>query len=287
MENTAHDPPTPEDDRKASEKSSLPLRVRAGAFHDDHFAIETSQEVFEIPWDKVTLLTMGIIEEDVADVDGPRSGMRNFVRKMFFGEDSGQNAVKKQVREVYLLDLYVERMDTPFRIESTSINYRRLLPEAGYVSFQNFLSLAQLIAGRCRMSRFDCSCFDFLGGRRDQVRRYASVYDFDLESHTARAHLKDQRLRGDLYPGEKSRVAEEQAAAGVAPGGDRDAAGAGTVKLEPGAAGAEAPGEETPRGRAAPDVAPAGDRPEADVSSVEGRPDPAEASSGEGDAAHE
>jgi hypothetical protein len=197
-------------DNSEAHSSSLPMRVRSGSFLSDHFVIETSQEVFEIPWDKIELLALGIVEEEVGETEGPKSGMRNFIRKVFFGDETSQKGTKKQMREVYLLDMYVGKLDVPFRFESTSINYRKLLKEAGYVSFQNFMNLAQSIARHCTASRFDASCFEFLSGRKDLARRYGSVYDFDLESHTARAQLKDQRLRSDLFPAQGAREANIQ-----------------------------------------------------------------------------
>lgn len=198
----------PTDDGECIEKSPLPLRIKSGSFEKQCFSIETAGEIFEIPWENIELLTLGVVEEDVGNPQGPKSGLRNLIRKVFFGEETSQNALKRAVREVYLIDVFVKELATPFRIESTSVNYRKLLPEAGFVSFLNFLELVKVISRRAVAARVDASCFALMKGRRENVRRYPAIYDFDLESQTARKNLSNQCLRGDLFPDEPNASAE-------------------------------------------------------------------------------
>jgi len=192
-------PEHPGTDRRAglAARGGLPTRVKAGEFTPTSLAMETSTGRVVIPWQQVELITLGVIEEGLGEKTS-RSGVRNMVRKLLFGESSQEQQQKPRIRETWLLDVYTVDNPSAYRFDSGMVNYRSFLGQVSYSSAQNFLRLAARLVSSASDSRLDASVMALLSGQRDRIRRYGAVYDYELESAQQRARLAEQKPRGDF-----------------------------------------------------------------------------------------
>lgn len=165
---------------KHSRSTPLPARAREGSFTEEHLILGGA----EIPWGDVHHVSLGIVDQTVRDAQAAGGMMRKVVGKVMGKEDEskgGSHQKGKQVREVYLLDLYCEGYAQPFRLDSGSINYRMFLDEVGYVSMHNFFRFTVRLCRQLGAALFDESLVAFLARRRESVRHYGALYDFELD----------------------------------------------------------------------------------------------------------
>jgi len=165
-------------------------------------SLETGAGRVQVPWHQVQLICLGVIQDLVGDQAAQRSGMRNMIRKLFFGEGDSNRGEKAQFRETVLLDVYVHEQAVPYRFDAGTVNYKSLLGLAGYVSSQNFLRLAARIVNFANEARLDPSIVGLLTNHRERIRRFATVYDFEMESAQNRDRISDMapRSRVELNP---------------------------------------------------------------------------------------
>ncbi len=159
--------------------SPLPTRIRDGSFEDAYLNAGGEQ----IPWTSIRCISLGIIEQMVKDSELKKGPLRKMVQKVTGGEDN--NSAKdraKQVREVYLLDLFTDLQDQPFRFEAGNINYKSYLDKVGYVSHHNFFRFCVHLARRVPHARVTQSTVAFLNKRRDRVARFQDFHDYELET---------------------------------------------------------------------------------------------------------
>lgn len=167
----------------------LPTRVRDGQFEEEHLVLEG----LRVPWGDVYFLALGIIDQVVKDNDGPKGVFRKMMGKAMGKDDDSKSSNRgRQVSEVYILDLFIEGYEQAFRFDSGAINYRQFLDEVGYISLHNFFKFCVHLARRTSQARFDQSLVGFLARRREQVRHYDAIYDFELELQSLIDKLDDQ-----------------------------------------------------------------------------------------------
>ncbi|MHB2019288.1 MAG: hypothetical protein ACYCW6_20245 [Candidatus Xenobia bacterium] len=183
-------PPSESGPRPGAVRSSLPSRVQTGRISSDSFHVLTSAGERDVPWSSVQMLGVGIIELDLT-VEMPRSAMRAMLRKLM-GDDSQPTPQRRNIRETYLLDVFIADQDAPLRIDSSSVNYKQILGEASYQSHRNFLKLVTRIAEYSKEARLDASCVALLSNRRSDVKRYQSIYEFEMEVTINRNRLREQ-----------------------------------------------------------------------------------------------
>ncbi|MHC9540894.1 MAG: hypothetical protein AB9903_15425 [Vulcanimicrobiota bacterium] len=167
----------------------IPIRIKSGSVDDEAIHIITSCESRNIPWGSVEYICLGAIDERIGASDGPKSNMRNVIRKLFFGEKTQDDNAKPDMRTQYILDIYVKDQDAAYRFDSTNINYKAFLGEVSYVSFLNFKKLVKLISDHARNSYFNRSLLALLMKKNDKVHHFNSVYDFELECQNTRTRL--------------------------------------------------------------------------------------------------
>ncbi len=188
----------------------LPRRVKSGKVTDACLTVESAEgEPLEIPWDQVELMALGLIEETPTDVSGPKGAMRQMFGKLTGKASDNEERKMRQVREVYLLDVFAKNHDRPLRMDSATVNYKAFLGgDMSFVSFQNFFRLATRLARHAVNSKFDESLVHFFNRRRDQVRKYPAIYDYELELQ--QLHHKLPQLPGhDQLKLEKETWADE------------------------------------------------------------------------------
>jgi ankyrin repeat protein len=167
----------------------IPIRIKSGSINDEALQIVTSTENRNIPWGAVEYICLGAIDECISASDGPKSNMRNVIRKLFFGEKTQDDSAKPAMRTQFILDIYVRDQEAAYRFDSTNINYKAFLGDVSYVSFLNFKKLVKLITDHARNSYFNRSLLALLQKKNDKVHHYNSFYDFELECQNNRSNL--------------------------------------------------------------------------------------------------
>jgi hypothetical protein len=169
----------------------LPTRVRDGSFGDEH--LDAGGE--KIPWTSVRYVALGVIDQMVKDSELKKGPLRKMMQKVTGGEETSSAKDRaRQVREVYLLDLYTDLQDQPFRFEAGNINYKSFLPQAGYVSHHNFYRFVVNLARRLPHATITQSLAAFLAKRRDRVAHFQDFYDYELETE------QQMRFSRDILP---------------------------------------------------------------------------------------
>lgn len=157
----------------------LPTRVRDGSFQEGH--LDAGGEA--IPWSSVRRISLGIIEQMVKDSELKKGPLRKMMQKVTGGEDTSSAKDRaKQVREVYILDLFTDLQDQPFRFEAGNINYKSFLDKVGYVSHHNFYRFCVHLARRTPHAQVTQSTVAFLNKRREKVARFQDFHDYELET---------------------------------------------------------------------------------------------------------
>ncbi|MCA9794168.1 MAG: hypothetical protein KC910_20310 [Candidatus Eremiobacteraeota bacterium] len=173
----------------------LPTRIRDGQFEDEHLMLDG----LRVPWDDVYFMALGIIDQVVKDNDGPKGVFRKMMGKARGSDDESKSSNRgRHVSEVYILDLFVDGYEQAFRFDSAAINYRQFLDEVGYISMQNFFKFCVHLARRTTRARFDASLVGFLGRRRELVRHFDAIYDFELEVQNFIDRMDDQTEQKDV-----------------------------------------------------------------------------------------
>lgn len=197
------------------ERTNLPIRVKGGRFEAECLIVETAGGPRQVAWSSIQLLCLGAIREELRNKT-KMSGVRKMVRVLFFGEPREMQREGKEYREVYLLDLFVDGQPAALRIDSASVNYKRFLGRASFISDQNFRRLLTEIARRSPQCRLDLSAVAYLSRLKEQVERFPNVVEFEVEAQKNRANLISQipqsevHLEEDFPPGEELAEEEEE-----------------------------------------------------------------------------
>ncbi|HEY3999304.1 MAG TPA: hypothetical protein VGO93_10590 [Candidatus Xenobia bacterium] len=176
---------------------NLPMRVQSGELGPGGFRINTSGGVGRlVPWSEFEFIASGVIELDLT-METPRSAMRAMLRKLMGDQGQPQHHLR-QIRETYLVDIFLTGQDAPLRIDSSAINYRSLLGEVSQASHRNFLQLLNKLvqwAGECRL---DGSTVALITSKRYAIKHYASVYEFEMEAHICRQRPAEHTFAKDV-----------------------------------------------------------------------------------------
>lgn len=182
-------------------RGQLPIRVRSAVLKADPIQVSTSRGDFLIPRDSVVFISFGIIDEEVGFSESRQSSLRKMIRSALFGEDQGTETSPKSFRHVHLMDIFVKGEERPFRIDGAHFNYRSVLDEVSHNSADNFRNLMASLIRSCPNCFFTRSAQGFILRRKEEVKHYNGVYDFEIESQQCRRRMDEQipceRLRLD------------------------------------------------------------------------------------------
>lgn len=169
----------------------LPTRVRDGAFHEEY--LDAGGE--RIPWTSIKWVALGVIDQMVKDSELKKGPLRQMVQKVVGGEDTSSAKDRaKQVREVFILDVFTDFQDQPFRFEAGNINYKSYLERVGYVSHHNFFRFCVQFARHVPHAMITQSLAAFLAKRRDKVAHFPDFHDYELETE------QQFRFERDILP---------------------------------------------------------------------------------------
>lgn len=186
-----------ESEDKTARKVPLPTRVRSGYFTEKAFYIESGSESFDIPWESIQLICVGILVENVTGQTPLPTGFISAIRKVLMQEEAkGQEL--RQIREVYFLDIFVKGKPSAFRVDSAHFNYKSFLEDVGVISLQNFKRFVAALAAKSVNSRFDISAVELLSKLKPQINKYNNAPEFEMECNKARDALNSQIPRSEL-----------------------------------------------------------------------------------------
>lgn len=172
----------------------LALRVRSGFLDESGLNLEGAQ----VPWADIEYISMGVIHHSLGSMEPPKGMMRQVVGKIM-GKNDRAESKGPRYQESTFLDLYSCNHDAPFRFEAANINYRSFLGrDAAYISQHNFYKLVVRICRQCSEARINENTYNFLTRRRDQVKSYPAIYDYELESQTELGRLEFLRKTADM-----------------------------------------------------------------------------------------
>lgn len=157
------------------------IRVKGGVLSHDGFTLETAHRQETIPWDRIELFCLGIVQETIETGSPPPSVLRRSIRELtatVSGDQGADVPESPRVRQSTYVDFFVKGCEVPYRIDSGSINYRGLLKEVGYVSERNFRMLLGQIMEYATFSRLDDNFKAFLSRTRAGVKSFPNVYAF-------------------------------------------------------------------------------------------------------------
>ncbi|MBS2034391.1 hypothetical protein JST97_05360 [bacterium] len=183
----------------------LALRVRSGFFEENGLNLEGAQ----VDWADIEYIALGIIHHSLGSMDPPKGMMRQVVGKIM-GKNDRAEAKAPRYQESVFLDLYSSKHDAPFRFEAAAINYRSFLgKDALYISQHNFYRLLVRIARASTAARVNDNAYYYIIRRRDQVKTYAAIYDYELESQNDLGRLEFLRTTTELDLSRDSYTSEE------------------------------------------------------------------------------
>ena len=156
----------------------LPSRVRDGSFEEEYLDAGGVQ----VPWESVSFLGLGIIDQMVRDSELKKGPLQKMVKKVTGGEESDSAKDRaKTVREVYILDVFTDVQEQPFRFAGGNINYKSFLDKVGYVSYHNFFRFCVHFARRVPHAKCTTSMEAFLAKKRERVAHFNDFHDFEME----------------------------------------------------------------------------------------------------------
>ena len=184
----------------------LSLRVRSGFFEEGGLNLEGAQ----VSWADIEYIALGIIHHSLGSMEPPKGMMRQVVGKIM-GKNDRADAKAPRYQESVFLDLYSSKHDAPFRFEAAAINYRSFLgKDALYISQHNFYRLLVRIARASTAARVNDNAYYYIIRRRDQVKNYPAIYDYELESQTDLGRLEFLRTTTELDLSRDSYTSEEE-----------------------------------------------------------------------------
>ncbi|MFP4497940.1 MAG: hypothetical protein ACLFQV_06965 [Vulcanimicrobiota bacterium] len=190
----------------------LPYRVKTGSADETGITLATSSEIEEFGWDEVEYVALGIISTDVDYGQAPESDARKMFKSLLTGQSHKLDKIPEKI-ETYLLDFYIKDHDTAFRIDQSFINYTGFLDEVGYISRINFRNLINKIASFLDNQKFNSNMLTFLEGRREDIKKHATINDFELEER--RDYFLKKELKGENTSEKKKETLENSLEEGL------------------------------------------------------------------------
>lgn len=164
----------------------LPNRIKSGHFTENALVGETSGATVEIPWENIEHVALGMIverSEQEASAYKMQKLVKNFSRMAQGNVRDDDKDKIITLKPTNFLDLYCSDREEPLRFDSSSINYRSFLKDKlSHVSFQNFFRLVREVCQHCQKADFTESVQAFLAWKRDKVKMYNTVHDFEYDT---------------------------------------------------------------------------------------------------------
>ena len=184
----------------ASSINKVPIRIKSGHIENEALIIETSGSLQTIPFDSIEYICLGMIEEKLTTSDPPKSNMRNMIQGLLGGGDKADKNKKIQPssRTTHILDIYIKDTQAPFRIDSSSINYKEFLGKISYVSADNFRLLVTNICSMSKQSKFNAPLGTFLTRGKEKPQIFDSRHEFELTSVKKRQELEKEPSWSDF-----------------------------------------------------------------------------------------
>ena len=156
----------------------LPSRIRDGSFEEEHL----DAGGIEVPWESISFMALGIIDQMVRDSELKKGPLQKMVKKVTGGEDADSAKDRaKTTREVYILDVFTDVQEQPFRFAAGNVNYKSFLDKVGYVSHHNFFRFCVHFARRVPHAKCTTSMEAFLAKKRERVAHFNDFHDFEME----------------------------------------------------------------------------------------------------------
>jgi hypothetical protein len=174
----------------------LALRVRGGTIASEGLTLEGNF----VPWDTVQFLALGQVHHSLGSMDPPKTMVRQVFSKLT-NKDSGSGSSRKntQYQESMLIDIYAAPSMPPYRLDSVNLNYKSFLgQDIAMISAHNFFRLAVRLARGATAARVSTSYAALLKRRRDQIRPYGAIYDFELDCQNSLNALESLPRTVDL-----------------------------------------------------------------------------------------
>ena len=169
----------------------LPTRIRDGSFEEEYLNANGEQ----IPYTSIQYIAVVVIDQMVKDSSLKKGPLQKMVKKVTGGEEKDNAKDRAKVtREVYILDVFTDIQDQPFRFAGGNVNYKAFLDKVTYVSHHNFFRFVVHFARKVPHATATTSTAAFIAKRRDKVAHFPDFHDFELEM--------DQQIRfgRDLVP---------------------------------------------------------------------------------------
>jgi len=77
-------------------EKKLPVRVKGAKITPENLILETKDSTVEIPWEKIKLFSLGIIEQEVDSQEPPPTFFRTVVRGLVLGEKTPHQEKPKE-----------------------------------------------------------------------------------------------------------------------------------------------------------------------------------------------
>lgn len=179
--------------------SKLPVRIKSGAFEEDRLIISNDVEYAEIPFEKIEYIHLGCVEEVLGTGEAPQSNIRQSLKRMFMGEggkDGKDKQIKPSRRSSMFLDIYIHGRLAPYRIDSSSVNYKSFLKKMSYISRENFKIFVEEICRRADKSYVNPNVAHILGAEVRKIGKHRTLLDFDeasFQGRDCRAQMLENR----------------------------------------------------------------------------------------------
>lgn len=157
----------------------FPQRILAGSILSEGLEVVLMEHKEILPWDKIRMVFLGIVEEPGLQIPPTTyMHMKQAVSKIFTPEEKGKQEQRSHAHEKVYIEFFVVDHAKPFRMESTSLDYRGFLSEREYVSENNLKKLLSKLSEKLPDCKFDNSVLAYLANQKGSVSRFPNVYEF-------------------------------------------------------------------------------------------------------------
>jgi len=166
----------------------FPQRVSGGSIHEEGLEVDLRDRKVLLSWAMIKKIFLAIVEEPLLSIPPTayvrfKESLNNFIGRFFLSidatKDEKSQAFKTQGK-IYL-EMFVSEQEQPYRIDTTTLNYRGFLPQIDYVSDKNLRNFLTRLSERLPGAAFDPSFWAYLGNKKEEIVKFGSVYEFQRE----------------------------------------------------------------------------------------------------------